>query len=130
MAHHVILFNGKPIRRHFTAALKAACANAGIQWGREEQGAFIFHDLGHPFVTDMQKAGVQKSVRAAITGHGLTDMDDRYHVVYEKDKLEAIKILEDYRKVVTISLTKETNLLNLHNKMAEVHGNRTHPRGY
>jgi integrase len=106
---HVILFNGKPIRRHFTAALKTACKDVGIKWGREVKGGFIFHDLRHTFVTDMRKAGIQKSVRAAITGHALTDMDDRYNVVDEKDKLEAIERLEAYRdlEVVTISLTKK-----------------------
>jgi integrase len=101
-SQHVILFNGKRIKRHFTAALKKACDKAGIQWGREVQGGFIFHDIRHSFVTDMRKAGVEKSVRAAITGHSLVDMDDRYNVVDEKDKMNAIKALESYRDSETI----------------------------
>ncbi len=56
----------------------------------------------------MRKAGVQKSIRMAITGHTPKDMDDRYNLVDDKDKLDAVKQLEGYRSnLVTISLTKK-----------------------
>jgi integrase len=93
---HVFLFNGKPIG-HFTTALKTACKEAGVLWGREVEGGFIFHDLRHGFVTDMRKAGVSKSVRMSITGHAPKDMDDRYNRVDDQDKIEAVRQLEAFR---------------------------------
>ena len=96
---HVFLYNGRPIGRNFSTALKSACKNAGIIWGREVKDGFIFHDLRHTFVTDARKAGIAKSVRMSITGHSPKDMDDRYNRVDDKDKLHAIKKLETFRSV-------------------------------
>jgi integrase len=94
--NHVFLYYGRPIK-HFSTALKTCCEKAKIVWGRDVEGGFIFHDLRHTFVTDMRKAGVQKSVRMSITGHAPKDMDDRYNRVDDKDRLEAISKLESYR---------------------------------
>ncbi len=98
--NHVFLFNGKPIG-HFTTALKTACNEAGIFWGRDAKDGFIFHDVRHGFVTDMRKAGVSKSVRMSITGHAPKDMDDRYNRVDNQDKLEAVSRLEAYRFAIS-----------------------------
>ena len=65
---------------------------------------FIFHDPRHTFVTDMRKAGVQKSVGMSITGHAPKDMDDRYNRVDDEDKLEAIKELEAFREMLDKTL--------------------------
>lgn len=97
---HVFLYNGKPILNRFETAMKSTCDKAGITWGREKRGGFIFHDLRHTFVTDMRKAGVQKSVRMSITGHAPKDMDDRYNKVDDQDKHEAIRKLETFRASV------------------------------
>ncbi|WP_076750674.1 tyrosine-type recombinase/integrase [Desulfatitalea tepidiphila] len=97
---HVFLYYSKPITRNFSQGLKSACKNAGIAWGRDVKGGFIFHDLRHTFVTDMRRAGVDRTVRMAITGHAIHDMDQRYDVVEESDKLEAIRRLEKYRSKV------------------------------
>ncbi|MFC1494649.1 tyrosine-type recombinase/integrase, partial [Thermodesulfobacteriota bacterium] len=93
---HILLYRGKPIYR-FQTALMNACDNAGILWGRDKKGGFVFHDTRHGFVTDMRKAGVDKSVRMSITGHAIKDMDDRYNKVDEEDQHQAIKKLEAYR---------------------------------
>lgn len=89
----------KPIA-HFSTALKTACEEVGVIWGREVKDGFTFHDIRHTFVTDMRKAGVSKSVRMSITGHAPKDMDDRYNKVDDSDKLKAIKQLEAYRESV------------------------------
>ncbi len=94
---HVFLYNSKPIRNRFETALKRACGKAGIVWGREVKGGFVFHDLRHTFVTNMRKAGVDRDVRAAIVGHAIKDMQGRYDEVDDQDKLAAIRQLESYR---------------------------------
>ena len=86
---------------HFTTALKTACEEAGVTWGREVKDGFVFHDIRHTFVTDMRKAGVSKSVRMSITGHAPKDMDDRYNRVDDNDKLKAVSQLEADRESVS-----------------------------
>jgi len=102
--NHVFLYQGKPIQRNFSTGLKTACKEAGITWGREVKGGFIFHDIRHTFVTNMRKAGVSKSVRMSITGHAPKDMDDRYNKVDIQDQHEAIKKLEVFFRNVTQSV--------------------------
>lgn len=99
--NHVFMYFGKPIKRNFTTALKTACKEAGIIWGRDVKGGFIFHDIRHTFVTNMRKAGVSKSVRMSITGHAPKDMDDRYNKVDLQDQHEAMKKLEVFFRNVT-----------------------------
>jgi integrase len=97
---HVFLYYCKPITRNFSQGLKSACKKAGIAWGRDVKGGFIFHDLRHTVITDMLRAGVDRTVRMAITGHAITDMDQRYDVVEDADKA-AIRQLEAYRSALT-----------------------------
>jgi len=99
--NHVFMYNGKPIKRNFTTALKTSCEEAGILWGRDVKGGFIFHDIRHTFVTNMRKAGVSKSVRMSITGHAPKDMDDRYNRFDLQDQHEAMKKLEVFFRNVT-----------------------------
>jgi len=103
---HVFLYYGRPITRNFSQGLKSACKKAGVVWGRDVKGRFIFHDLRHTFITDTRRAGVDRTVRMAITGHAITDMDQRYDVVEDSDKLAAIRRLENYR----LTLTENTNV--------------------
>jgi integrase len=102
--NHIFLYQGEPITKRFETAIKSACRKAGILWGREKEGGFIFHDLRHTFVTDARKAGVDRTVRMAITGHAIKDMDQRYDVVDLVDLHQAIKKLETFRANVTLSL--------------------------
>ena len=106
---HVFLYCGRPIG-HFTTALKTACEEAGVTWGREVKDGFTFHDIRHTFVTDMRKAGVSKSVRMSITGHAPKDMDDRYNRVDDNDKLQAISQLEADRGNVRQESQKNQNV--------------------
>ena len=103
---HVFLYSGKPIKNRFETGLKSACDKAGILWGRNVEGGFIFHDLRHTFVTDCRKAGVDRTVRMSITGHAIRDMDQRYDTVDLSDKQAAIRKLEIFRAEVTKTLLK------------------------
>ncbi len=94
---------------YFRKAMMKACKDAGIQWGSRVKGGFIFHDLRHTFVTDARKAGVSKSVRMSITGHSSRDMDSRYDRIDDQDKIQAIKILETFRKNVSKTVSNEGN---------------------
>jgi len=94
--NHIFLYYGEPMK-HFYNSLKTACKKAVVIYGQKEKDGFIFHDVRHTFVTDMRKAGVDKSVRMSITGHAIKDMDDRYNKIDEQDKHQAIRKLEDFR---------------------------------
>ena len=107
--NHVFLYNGKPIGRNFSTALKTACKESGILWGRDIKDGFIFHDIRHTFVTNMRKAGVSKSVRMSITGHAPKDMDDRYNKISLEDQHEAVKKLEVFFRNVTQNVTLAKN---------------------
>jgi len=91
---------GKPITRQFTTGFKTASKKAGVPWGREVENGWIFHDLRRTFKTDMRKAGVHKSVIDAIVGHSGNDMDSRYNIIDDNDRLEAVRQLEAYRESV------------------------------
>ena len=96
----------------FTGSIKTACDKAGVLWGREEKDGFVFHDLRHGFVTDMRKAGVEKSVRMSITGHAIRDMDDRYNKVDDSDKHKAIEKLETFRASVRQNVRQNEKTVN------------------
>jgi hypothetical protein len=57
----------------------------------------------HAFITDIRRAGVDRTVTMAITGHAITDMNQRYDVVEDSDKLKAVRKLEVlYRNAMVI----------------------------
>jgi integrase len=93
----VFLYQGKPITLNFSQGLQSACKKAGIQWGRDVKGGFICHDLRHCFITDCRRAGVDRTVTMSITGHAVRDMNERYDVVSDQDKADAVVKLTAYR---------------------------------
>lgn len=101
--HQVILYNGRSISRSIRTSLMDACDKAGIIYGREVKGGFIFHDLRGTFITDMEEARVSKIVVMTITGHQPKDMNERYKYerINKNDalKLEAVRQLEAFREV-------------------------------
>jgi len=82
--NHVILYYAKPIK-DIRTSLKTACRKAGIVYGRKERGGFTYHDLRHTFNTYMRKAGVDKEVIKAITGHETDAMFSRYNKIDSED---------------------------------------------
>jgi integrase len=103
----VFLYNGEPIMKRFETAMKTACEKAGIVWGKEEEGGFIFHDLRHTFITDMRRAGVPRTVTMSITGHAIKDMNERYDTVEDWEKIDAVKKLSAYRKSVSKTVSND-----------------------
>lgn len=91
----VFLYEGGPIK-NIRKALRHACKEAGISYGRFNKDGFVFHDLRHTFNTYMRKAGVAESVIMGITGHSTREMFDRYNRVDVEDKKEAIGKFEAY----------------------------------
>jgi integrase len=86
--------------RDIRTALKRACKEAGIPYGRFVKDGFIFHDLRHKFNTYMRKAGVAESVIMKITGHSTREMFDRYNSVDEDDIKGAVDQMQLFLKSV------------------------------
>jgi len=108
---HVFTFRGKPIK-NTKKGLRGACERADIVYGRDVKGGFILHDCRHTFNTNMRKAGVQESVIMAITGHSTREMFDRYNVIDEQDRVEAVNRLEVFFRNVTQNVTLDAEATN------------------
>jgi len=89
------LFKGRPVK-DIRTALRKACKQAGIEYGRFAKSGFVFHDLRHTFNTNMRKAGVPESVIMKITGHSTREMFDRYNTIDQEDTREAVGRLETF----------------------------------
>jgi integrase len=92
---HVFLYRGRPIK-DFEKALATACDKAGIIYGKNISGGFIFHDLRHTFNTYMRKAGVAESIIMKITGHSTRQMFDRYNTIDAEDTTKGINQMEAF----------------------------------
>jgi len=100
---HVFLYKGKPIK-DIRTALKRACKNATIVYGRKVKDGFVFHDLRHTFNTNMRKADVSESVIMEITGHSTREMFDRYNTIDSEDKRQAVDQMEAFLQNVDQSV--------------------------
>jgi len=96
---HVFLFKGKPIK-DFRTALRRACRDAGIPYGRRTKDGFVFHDTRHCFNTNMRRSGVPESVIMKITGHSTREMFLRYDTVDSSDIRKAVDQMEGFLKSV------------------------------
>jgi integrase len=96
---HVFLYEGKPIR-DIRTALKRACRDASIAYGRKEKGGFVFHDTRHCFNTNMRRSGVPESVIMKITGHSTREMFLRYDTIDAADTRKAVDQMEGFLKSV------------------------------
>ncbi|MDI6616107.1 MAG: site-specific integrase [Syntrophaceae bacterium] len=95
--NHVFLFKGKPVR-DIRKALKRACLDVGIPYGRSVKDGFVFHDTRHCFNTNMRRSGVPESVIMKITGHSTREMFLRYDTVDDVDTRKAIDQFEGFLK--------------------------------
>jgi integrase len=90
---HVFLYNGKPIK-DIKTTFKTLCEKAEVPCGRKVKGGLTFHDLRHSFNTYMRKAGVDKEVIKAITGHNTDSMFTRYNKIDSDDIDQAVEKFE------------------------------------
>ena len=97
--NHVFLFKGKPIK-DFRTALRRACHDAGIPYGRYTKDGFVFHDTRHCFNTNMRRSGVPESVIMKITGHSTREMFLLYDTVDSNDTRNAVAQMESFLKSV------------------------------
>lgn len=96
---HIFLFKGKPIK-DIRTALKRACRDAEIEYGRGTKNGFVFHDTRHCFNTNMRRSGVPESVIMKITGHSTREMFLRYDTVDSNDTRKAVDQMEGFLKSV------------------------------
>jgi integrase len=79
-----------------TEGIESACVASGIVYGRFAEGGFVFHDLRRGFITYARKAGVERNVIMAITGHsGKGDQNIRYDQIDAADLLKAVDQIEE-----------------------------------
>ena len=69
---------------NFARAWASACKAAKVQ-GR------LFHDLRQTAVRNMIRAGVPQAVAKKISGHETNSVFERYKIVSEGDKLDALR---------------------------------------
>jgi integrase len=78
--------NGRRIKA-IAASWASACSAAGVP-------NLLFHDLRRSAVRNMVKAGVREKVAMEISGHRTRAIFDRYHIVDNADKREALTLTQ------------------------------------
>jgi integrase len=86
LAQHVFHRHGRGIA-DFRKTWTAACNVTGLS-------GLLFHDLRRSAVRNMDRAGVSQPVAMSITGHKTLSVYQRYRIVNEDDRREALERTE------------------------------------
>lgn len=105
----VFTHRGKSYRQSFWVAFERTCHRAGVPYGRDVDGAVVFHDLRSNVKTNMADAGLRKHHRDALLGHASEGMDRHYLQKRESELVDAMdkfaaymdRKLENVTKIVT-----------------------------
>ncbi len=85
---------GMPVRIYeFRKSWATACRKAGIKPGK---GGRIFHDLRRTGVRNLRRAGVDRKVAMAISGHRSESVFERYNIDTDDDLREAVTKVASY----------------------------------
>jgi integrase len=85
---------GMPVRIYeFRKTWKTACRKAGIEAGK---GGRIFHDLRRTGVRNLRRAGVDRKIAMAISGHRTEAVFERYNIDTDGDLRDAVGKLASY----------------------------------
>ena len=87
---YVFHYRGQPIGK-FQATFKRAATRAGLP-------DRLFHDLRRTVATDLEEAGVPRSVAMRITGHKTEQHYNRYRIVNTDNVRQGMAALGTYRK--------------------------------
>ena len=90
LSEYVFHRDGAPLSESaFLGLWNSACKAAGLS-GK------LFHDLRRTAARDMVPAGVPRVIAKTITGHRTDSMFDRYNIVDETDKKNALAARRAY----------------------------------
>src|SRR5437016_5749745 len=85
---------GAPVRIYeFRKTWATACQKAGIEAGKAGR---IFHDLRRTGVRNLRRAGVDRKIAMAISGHRTEAVFERYNIDTDDDLREAIEKVASY----------------------------------
>ncbi len=85
---------GMPLRIYeFRKTWATACRRAGIQAGKAGR---MFHDLRRTGVRNLRRAGVDRKIAMAISGHRTEAVFERYNIDTDDDLREAVDKLSSY----------------------------------
>ena len=85
------VLKGKPGQSDGRSA--TACRKAGIQAGKVGR---LFHDLRRTGVRNLRRAGVDRKIAMAISGHRTEAVFERYNVDTDEEPREAVGKLASY----------------------------------
>ncbi len=92
-SEYVFKYRGQPVKDVKTA-LKAACKNAKIPYGRNVPNGITFHDLRHSYGSYLMKQRTDFRTTQELLGHKDPKMTQRYTHVGDDTKKQAVNRLD------------------------------------